>query len=365
MCSGGLDSTVLLAVLHKRFQGEKNFCLRVLHVNHGLRGAESDQDESFVRTQSRMLGLDCEVVRAPSFETSRSQGESLEMWGRRIRQEAAEPWIRQGYAIALGHHRNDLAETFLMRLVRGTGIAHSAGMRPWMSPHWRPLLRWSRDDLAHYARSHDLSFRTDATNWDHSIPRNRVRWDILNRLEHLCQGATEHIAQVAEESWGYQDWINRGLAIRHQDCLTAEDLAPWPPTMHGTCIAEWLRARLGSGSEGMISRKRVETVRQILSSNMRHWVQDLDSSRRLVFRHPHLRLEIAPNSLAPKANKAIRAQQHLRTLRGTPWSFLLPEGGRVTFVDPTTGRHVTLERPEGNDPWLEWSDTSRTDERES
>ena len=202
--SGGADSVVLLHILHRlrpRFAME----LTVLHVNHGLRGAESDEDEAFVRELAATLG-----VRAISERISPGEG-NLEQAARDARRDffsrvrGRVPLDR----IALGHTRSDQAETVLYRLLRGSGTAGMAGMRFVTAEGLiRPLLAASRQEVREWARSEGIGWREDSTNTDTRFVRNRLRSDVIPslvrdfnpNLEAILAG-TAALAQSEEGYW--------------------------------------------------------------------------------------------------------------------------------------------------------------------
>ncbi len=147
--SGGADSVVLLHVL-RRLSSPFGFSLRILHVNHHLRGLESDGDEQFVRDLARELEIEIEVVQAPVPD---SEG-NLEQMARDLRRSAFLAWIGSGAVnrVALGHTRSDQAETVLFRLLRGTGLTGLAGMRYVSEDSFvRPLLFLTREEVRAWA----------------------------------------------------------------------------------------------------------------------------------------------------------------------------------------------------------------------
>ncbi len=199
--SGGADSVVLLHILHRL-----RFDTTVLHVNHKLRGAESDLDESFVRELSASLGASF-----ISAEARPAEG-NLEQEARRARRQLVQHWMRERNLarVALGHTRTDQAETMLFRLFRGSGPAGLSGMRPVTEDGTiRPLLGISRDEVRAWAMQESIPWREDSTNQDLRFRRNRLRLETIPalaveynpNLEGLLAGTAELIAD--EESY----WI--------------------------------------------------------------------------------------------------------------------------------------------------------------
>lgn len=182
--SGGADSTALLDIL----AGLSGLKLRLVaaHLNHCLRGTESDQDEVFARTLAERYALPFESRRIDVHELARKQGLNLEDAGRRARidflDEVRSRW--QATAIALAHHADDQAETVLMRLLRGSGATGLAGM-PCRNKrgYIRPLLDITRTEIIAYLSARGLNHREDASNLDTTFLRNRIRHELLPALE--------------------------------------------------------------------------------------------------------------------------------------------------------------------------------------
>ena len=196
--SGGSDSVALAFLLTKGGK-KKNAAKRfvVLHVDHGLR-PESKEEYRFVRALARRLGVPFRGIHAT---VVRKRGESLEMAARRVRLAFFEDCTRRLKldAIATGHHMDDLAETFLMKLRRASlcGIREKSevgGVR-----FVRPLLGCRDSELREYLSHYGEEWREDASNGDVSIERNRVRHEVLPFLERtLDPHIVEHIARISE-----------------------------------------------------------------------------------------------------------------------------------------------------------------------
>ncbi len=197
--SGGADSTALLAVLAD-LRDALDFNAVVLHVDHGLR-PDSHDDARFVEALAARFGIPCRTLRA---RIRRRPRESLEMAARRTRLAFFARMTRElGLdAIATGHHADDVAETFIMRMARGAGPEGLAGLKPVSHVDGitfiRPLLGLRDSDLRAYLRRRGLTWREDSTNADTSILRNKVRHVILPFLrEHLDPHITEHLCKSA------------------------------------------------------------------------------------------------------------------------------------------------------------------------
>ena len=195
--SGGSDSVALAFLMtkggHKR-NAAKRFV--ILHVDHGLR-EESKEEYRFVRSLAKRLGVPFRGIHA---KVDRRRGESLEMAARRVRLEFFEKCVEKlGLeAIATGHHMDDVAETFLMKLRRASlsGIRETSqvgGIK-----FVRPLLGCRDAELKDYLRKYGEEWREDASNDDTSIERNKVRHEVIPFLERtLDRHIVEHIYKIS------------------------------------------------------------------------------------------------------------------------------------------------------------------------
>jgi tRNA(Ile)-lysidine synthase len=214
--SGGADSIVLLHILH-RLSAAFRFELCLIHINHRLRGSESDQDEAFVTCSAQSLGLELITTAAP---IDAEQG-NLEQAARDARRGVYLSLVRSGKVkrVALGHTESDQAETVLLRLFRGTGLAGLAGMRV-VSPEGmvvRPLLTTSRDEVRSWAAQHGLTWREDRSNDDMRFQRNLIRKEILPAISAHVNSRVEHVlartAQLAQSEEGFwAEMIEREFA---------------------------------------------------------------------------------------------------------------------------------------------------------
>jgi tRNA(Ile)-lysidine synthase len=221
--SGGADSVVLLHLLNQ-LRGRFHFELAVVHINHRLRGEDSDQDEQFVRDLAAGLAMPMYVESA-----SPPTGPNLEQAARDQRKEFFARLLRQSMVthVALGHTMSDQAETVLFRMIRGTGLTGLAGMLPVTSNRLiRPLLEITRDEVRDYASQQGLTWREDVSNEQRDFRRNLIRLELLPLLRTTFHDKVEHglanlasLAQVEEEYW-------RAEAIRLLSSLAA--FAPGP-----------------------------------------------------------------------------------------------------------------------------------------
>ncbi|HYP14525.1 MAG TPA: tRNA lysidine(34) synthetase TilS [Bryobacteraceae bacterium] len=193
--SGGADSVCLLHILNK-IAPELGCSLQVIHLNHGLRGAESDEDAEFVTQLALQLGL---PILREAVDLRATAG-NLEEAGRQARLSLFRRLVQEQLVdrIATGHTMNDQAETVLYRLIRGSGTAGLAGLHPVAGTLVRPLIGCKRSEVEQYARAQGLSWRTDSSNLDLRFARNRIRHQLLpNILEDHNPSVVEVLAATA------------------------------------------------------------------------------------------------------------------------------------------------------------------------
>ncbi len=176
--SGGLDSTVLAHLL--RAEG---YDFAIAHMNFQLRGEASEGDAAFVAELARTLGAKY-FSKAVDVKSQAMPGESTQMTARRLRYDWFERLLSDhNYDYLLtGHHANDNLETFLINLLRGTGLRGLAGVAPRRASFCHPLLEITRSSLEEFARASGITWREDASNDTDDYLRNRVRHKITPLL---------------------------------------------------------------------------------------------------------------------------------------------------------------------------------------
>jgi len=221
--SGGADSVALLDVLASL--ASYHLTLVPAHLNHLLRGDDSDRDEKFVRQIAARYGLNPEIRRVDVAADAAATGLSLEEAGREARysffRELASRYGAQ--AIALAHHRDDQAETVLMRLMRGSGGSGLTAIRPRGEDGLlvRPLLTVSRGEIEAYLAKVGLEWREDRSNSDTSFLRNRVRHELLPLLRSYNPRIAESLGQTAAALARDEDLLCAITAEAFVRCVTA------------------------------------------------------------------------------------------------------------------------------------------------
>ncbi|WP_447976613.1 tRNA lysidine(34) synthetase TilS [Candidatus Nitrospira bockiana] len=222
--SGGPDSVALLTILGE-LAASWRLRLTVGHVNHRLRGAESEQDAAFVEQLCRQRDLPF-ASRSLEGIKQRSLGASLQAMARALRYDALLSMAAEVGAdkVALGHTQDDQAETVLMWMLRGAGPAGMAGI-PWRRPPLfvRPLLAVSRAELVSELAARGVPYREDSSNRNSRYLRNRVRQELLPFLRRFNPSITAALARQAEVCREEESWLQQILADRMGDAVRSEE----------------------------------------------------------------------------------------------------------------------------------------------
>ena len=203
--SGGADSVCLFLML-RHLSDVIGFSLRVVTVEHGIRGLESKEDARFVEKLCITHGVPCKVVYVDAQEKARSSGMTLEEAARFLRYEAFFSMTKGGDIIATAHNAGDNAETLLFNLIRGSGLRGLSGIAPVSVQRdrkiIRPLLCLERRDIEAYLAECQQQFRMDSTNLETDADRNKIRNLVMPQLIAINSGAVRHMANAAEELAG-------------------------------------------------------------------------------------------------------------------------------------------------------------------
>jgi tRNA(Ile)-lysidine synthase len=303
--SGGADSVCLLHLLV-----DLGLAKRVVHVNHHLRGAESDADAVFVEDLARRLSLPVTVHDAPLPPGSKN----LEQTARILRLTVFQSILSSGQNdhVALGHTRSDQAETVLFRFLRGSGTAGLAGIRPASRDGMiRPLIEVDRQDVRDWLRERNIPWREDSTNASPEFARNRIRHGLLPQLAREWNPAiVDTLARTAdwadaEEAYWQEELLRVGpgcLETVEADeavLLRVEGLRCLPRAVARRLVRRAME--LAKGDLRSIDFQHVDTVLQLASGpeGGRSQVPGLDICRsfdwiRLAPPRPALPYRIAP-----------------------------------------------------------------------
>lgn len=273
--SGGADSAALLLALYDLREAKKlklNFI--VAHYNHKLRGKDSDTDEKFVKELAKKLKIKfISSSRKPNAKSQKSK-DNLEQSARQSRYEFLEQSAEKFHAFAVltAHTANDQAETLLLNLLRGSGIAGLSAMKTARKISEnsevllvRPLLAWAkREQTESFAREKKIEFRRDSMNEDENFSRVRLRKKIIPSLKEFNPKIVETLVQTAFllqkdaeqlSVTGYQLSANPSVKNLHRLSKS---------TLYGF-LREWLK--MMRGDLRGIEMNRIEAVEQLIFSN--------------------------------------------------------------------------------------------------
>lgn len=256
--SGGADSTALLhAICSLRDSGILSNTFICAHINHQLRGADADADETFVVKLAGKLGLSAATRKVDVAAFARGNKLSIETAGRQLRNEALMDIARDNNCsvIATAHHKDDNAETILQRLSRGTGFRGLGGIWPLRSfgediRFVRPLLAVTRDEIVEYLKKNNLSWRLDHTNADCTYRRNFIRHRLIGELRK------NYVGSIAEDLFELSGAVRK---FYQSVCCVADEV--W--TESTDCCAEGISLDLKLFSSQHPAVK-VELVRRAL-----------------------------------------------------------------------------------------------------
>ncbi|MBU8892010.1 MAG: tRNA lysidine(34) synthetase TilS [Bacteroidales bacterium] len=206
--SGGIDSVCML-----HYFSTSGYSTGIAHCNFGLRGEESDQDEIFVRNLASEFDIPFFSVKFNTQEIAEKEGISIQMAARDLRYEWFEE-IRKKYDydyIAIAHNKDDVIETFLINLTRGSGLKGFTGIKPKSGKIIRPLLFSSRNDILTFICTNNLEFREDSSNNSVKYSRNLIRHELIPLFEKINpafrETMIENISRLKESEEVYLDNI--------------------------------------------------------------------------------------------------------------------------------------------------------------
>jgi tRNA(Ile)-lysidine synthase len=218
--SGGRDSMCMLYLFIK-----SGFEIGVAHCNFGLRGAESDGDEVFVTEFCAKNNVPIFVKRFDTAEYAEAKGISIQMAARDLRYD----WFNtlseeRGYDyIATAHHRDDVTETFLINLIRGTGIAGLHGILPVSGKLIRPLLFAGREEITAFLNREKVAFRDDSSNDSVYYLRNKIRHEIIPVFENIEPSFSGKINETANVIRKGEEIILKSLDVAEKEIITKAD----------------------------------------------------------------------------------------------------------------------------------------------
>lgn len=286
--SGGADSVALL-LLFLDLQSKIDFDICAAHLNHGLRGKESQEDEKFVKELCQKFDIRCITSKEDINKRAKQSRTSVEVAGREARLTFLKKVSQKLKAskIAFGHTMNDQAENVLLRLIRGSGTKGLSSMRPSEGNTIRPLLSISRQEIESYLRFKKSSYRIDSSNEDMRFARNKIRHELIPFLKE------EYNPEIAET-------LARTAAILSEedaflDSLTSNILAR-EAKIKNTSVT--ISLELFKHLPSALSRRIIRRIMQIIKGNLRKITfKDIEKARELVMRSQGNRNALLPSGI--------------------------------------------------------------------
>ena len=259
--SGGRDSVALFELL--REAGADFFAV---HVEHGIRGESSVRDMRFAEEFCAARGVECRVFRVDAPELAEREGLTLEEAARKLRYEVFDRLLDGGECdvVALAHHADDLSETLLMRILRGTGVRGLKGIEEWSRSgrYHRPLLAVSREEIDAFVAERGLPFTEDESNADERYTRNFLRAELKRLKERFpaLNAAFARLARGAAETDAFIETAAPFPEVKGEEAkvpLSAFDA----PVLAKRCM---LRACRALGVEQDVEERHYEAVMRLV-----------------------------------------------------------------------------------------------------
>ena len=340
--SGGPDSVALLECL-RELAPQLGITLAVVHVNHQLRGRESDEDEQFVARLARRHRLEFLSKTVDIAVQARERGENTEQLGRTFRYEFFSELVRRGQfdKVAVGHTLSDQAETVLFRMLRGSGTAGLSGIRPVLDKKVvRPMIEVTRQQVIEYLIAGGHEWRADSSNQDRKFVRNRIRHELLPRLsEDWNPNLSRALAQIAEWAQGEENYWQGVLPALAESHLESKSDGVYFQAAAMTALPVAAARRLlrvaverARGSLAGISFEHIEALRRLAAGRRgsgRSHIPDLEAIRSFD------QIRLARFSLEPESHSPTQC-----ILLRAPGSFKLPWGSSLVVLKRFTRENL-------------------------
>ncbi len=241
--SGGADSVCLLRILNE-ICPLFHISLDAIHVNHCIRGEESDRDEEFCRNLCKKIDIPFKAVKYNVPEYAKTNKISLEEAARNVRYRIFSEHSQSGWKIATAHTSSDNAETILINLVRGTGLKGLSGIPPVRDNFIRPLIESTRSDVEEYLQSINQDFITDSTNLTLDYTRNKIRHMVIPELLKINSGFFSTISNESKIISEENEYLENKAAEAFQNCCQENKLiglSKYDSVIVKRCIMKFLK----------------------------------------------------------------------------------------------------------------------------
>jgi tRNA(Ile)-lysidine synthase len=243
--SGGVDSMVLLRVLH-----QLDFNLTVVHVNYHQRGDASDLDQQLVERYCQQLGVPTKVYHWSQELPKGNFQDAARTFRQQIFRKVCEE--HQAQAIALGHNKGDRIETIMMRLLRGSAPSHWDGLKVYDPPIIRPLIDLDRSHIQDYAQQNSVPWRDDQSNKEDKYARNILRNEVFPRFETHFPGWEQNLERLAQYGKSYEQAIDLLIPSDPQNRISLEQLRAYPNELQMAILHRFLERNGLRPSTGQI-----------------------------------------------------------------------------------------------------------------
>lgn len=271
--SGGADSICLLQMLYE-LRDKLEIEVTAFHVNHCLRGDEGDHDEDFAVRVCKERNISIKTFRFDIADLAGKEKKGLEEMGRIMRRRVASDCIKSGFAtkIALAHHINDKAETFLFNLARGSSLKGLKGISAVNGYFIRPLLCLSRQDIEDELYKRKIIWCTDSTNLKDDYSRNKMRLNVLPYLEkNINAGSIRHICNAAQDIEEADAVIaelseyKAGLLIKREEnkLLISDEILKEKKLIAGYIVMNALKSLTGTVVD--LTREHISDILELMS----------------------------------------------------------------------------------------------------
>ena len=252
--SGGPDSVYLLCYLLE-IRESRALTLFAAHVNHNLRGAESDGDEAFCRDLCGRFGVPLEVLSADVKKAAKEAGKGVEEAARDIRYAFFEKTADRFACdkIALAHNADDNAETVIWNITRGSGVKGISGIPPVRGRIIRPLIGLPKSEIKESLEKRGIEYRVDSTNEETVYTRNKIRRRVIPELKELNPSFLEAVSRLSEAAREDERFICEAAAAVETDDVS--EIAALPKALKNRVIAARIEKACGfTADSGMVER---------------------------------------------------------------------------------------------------------------
>ncbi len=283
--SGGIDSISLLCLLSS-FRQMNNLELHVVHFHHGLREA-SDEEESFVKELCSSKGISCSVIRSDKFQGEKGLQNSARQWRYKHLLESLNKLKYN--KIALGHHLDDLVETQLWKMMRGTSMFSLNPIKVKNLPYIRPLLNTPKKELKDYLIRSKQEWREDQSNLSNDYTRNLIRNQIVPIMDKCAGGKLlEKLLALNDESTYLNQFFESQVSANVYETieLPYKTIIELNPLFGHELIHRFLIFH----NQQEITRSNIEKIYELVKSGQGNWSVDLKGEMKIQGKHKRIRI---------------------------------------------------------------------------